>query len=95
MILVAHSNAGYNNEPEAKSRVGDHFFLASYNNILNNGSIHNVAQILKAVSLAAEAELGGLFINARKAVHIRNILTEMGHPYHPSPYKLTMLHPMG
>ena len=47
----------------------------------NNGSIHNVAQIIKAVmSTAAEAELGALFINAREAVHMRNILEEMGHP---------------
>ena len=52
----------------------------------NNGSIHNVAQIIKAVmSSAAEAELGALFINAREAVHIRNILEEIGHPQPPTP----------
>ena len=87
MMLAAHSDAGYHNEPGAKSRVGGHFFLSSNKEIPpNNGSIHNVAQILKAVmSSAAEAELGGLFINAREAVHIRNILTEMGHPQPPTP----------
>ena len=37
------------------------------------------------MSSAAEAELGALFINAREAVHIRNILTEMGHPQPPTP----------
>ena len=52
----------------------------------NNGSILNVAQIIKAVmSSAAEAELGALFINAREAVHIRNILAELGHPQPPTP----------
>ena len=57
----------------------------------NNGSIHNVAQLIKAVmSSAAEAELGALFINARQAVHIRNILEENGTPTitHPYTYKL-------
>ena len=37
------------------------------------------------VSSAAEAELGVLFINAKEAVYIRNILEEMGHPQPPTP----------
>lgn len=82
MILAAHSNVGYHNKPEARSRVGGHFYLS--NNVKippNNGIIHNMAQIIKAViSSVVEAELGELFINAREAVHIRNILTEMERP---------------
>jgi hypothetical protein len=31
------------------------------------------------MSSAAEAEIGALYINARKGVEIRNILKEMGH----------------
>ena len=87
MILAAHSDAGYHNEPKARSRAGGHFYLSNNAEVPpNNGSIHNVAQIIKAVmSSAAEAELGGLFINAREAVHIRNILTEMGHLQPPTP----------
>ena len=55
----------------------------------NNGSILNIAQIIKAVmSSAAEAELGALYINAREAVHIRNILEEMGHPQPPTPIQV-------
>jgi hypothetical protein len=51
----------------------------------NNGAILNTAQIIRAVmSSAAEAELGALFINAKEAVHIRQILTEMGHPQPPT-----------
>ena len=39
------------------------------------------ATIIKAVmSLAAEAELGALFLNAKEGVYLRQILTKMGHP---------------
>ena len=88
MILAAHSDAGYHNEPKARSRAGGHFYLSNNAEVPpNNGSIHNVAQIIKAVmSSAAEAELGGLFINAREAVYIRNILAEMGHLQPPTPH---------
>ncbi len=34
---------------------------------------------------AAEAELGALFLNAKEAVIIRQILTEMGHPQPRTP----------
>ena len=82
MTLVAHSDAGYNNMPGARSRAGGHVFLSKNEDIPPpNGSILNIAEIIKAVmSSAAEAELGALYINAREAVYIRNILEEMGHP---------------
>jgi hypothetical protein len=45
-----------------------------------------VAKIIKAVmSSAAEAELGGLFINAKTAVPIRTTLEELGHKQPPTP----------
>lgn len=51
-----------------------------------NGSVLNIAQIIKAVmSSAAEAELGALFISAKEAVYIRMILEEMGHHQPPTP----------
>jgi hypothetical protein len=80
-IITVHSDAGYINEPKAQSRAGGHFYLSSDEKFPpNNGAILNIAQIIKAVmSSAAEAELGALFINAKEAVCIRNILTEMGH----------------
>ena len=37
------------------------------------------------MSSAAEAEIGALYINARKGVEIRNILKEMGHMQPPTP----------
>jgi hypothetical protein len=52
----------------------------------NNGAVLNVSQIIKAVmSLAAESELGALFINAKNAVPQRTTLEEMGHPQPPTP----------
>ena len=51
-----------------------------------NGPILIVAQIIKVVmSSAAKAELGALYINARNAVYIRQILEEMGHPQPRTP----------
>eukprot|EP00804_Cyclotella_cryptica_P003430 CCRYP_002088-RA/>CCRYP_002088-RA protein AED:0.24 eAED:0.23 QI:0/0/0/1/1/1/2/0/894 len=87
MILAAHSNAGYLNASNARSRVGGHHFL--YKNQPfppNNSAIHNVVEIIRAVmSSVAEAELGALYINACKAVEERQILEEMGHPQPPTP----------
>jgi hypothetical protein len=37
------------------------------------------------MSSAAEAELGAIFINAKEAVYLRQILTEMGHPQPQTP----------
>ena len=53
----------------------------------NNGAVLlTTAQITKAVmSSAAEAELGALYINSRKAVPMRHLLNEMGHPQPPTP----------
>ena len=87
MILAVHSDAGYLNETKARSRAGGHFFLTS--DVAyppNNGAILDIAQIIDAVmSSAAEAELGALFINTWEAVHIRQILAEMGHPQPKTP----------
>ena len=81
MILAAHIDAGYYSELGARSRAGGHFCMP--NNAVvppNNGSIHNVVQIIKAViSSVAKVKFGALFINARETVHIRNILEEIGH----------------
>ena len=37
------------------------------------------------MSSAAEAEIGALYLNAREAVYLRQILAEMGHPQPPTP----------
>jgi hypothetical protein len=81
MVLIVHSDASYLSEPKARSRAGGHFFMSSdVTNPHNNGAVLNIAQLIKAVmSSAAEAELGALYINAREAVPMRQLLTEMGH----------------
>jgi hypothetical protein len=87
MILGIHSDAGYLNEENARSRQGGHHFMSE--DVLypaNNSAVHNEASIIKAVmSSAAEAELAALYTNARKGVEIRNILEAMGHPQPPTP----------
>jgi hypothetical protein len=81
MILAVHSDAGYCNERNSRSRAGGHFFLSNDEQFPpNNGAILTQASIIKAVmSSAAEAELGALFFNAKEAVYLRQILIEMGH----------------
>jgi hypothetical protein len=87
MILCIHSNAGYCNEKNAQSRAGGHFFLSNNDQLPpNNGAIMTNATIIKAVmSLAAEAELGAWFLNAKEVVYLRQILTKMGHPQPRTP----------
>ena len=80
MILATHSDAGYLNVTNARSRAGGHFFLRNIDvHPANNGAILNIAQIIKNVmSSAAKSELGALYIVAREAVYIRSILSEFG-----------------
>jgi hypothetical protein len=82
MILAVHSDAGYCNEKKSCSQAGGIFFLSNNDEFPpNNGAILTVATIIKAaMSSAAEAELGALYLNAKEAVYIRQILTKMGHP---------------
>ena len=76
MKFAAHSDASYLSEPKARSRSGGHFFLSSNSTIpQNNGSVLNIAHIIKhVISSATEAELADLFIMVREAVYIRVIL---------------------
>ena len=93
MVLAVHSDAGYLNEPNARSRAGGHFFLSNHAaHPPNNGAILNLAQIIKNVmSSATEAELGALFITTREAVYIQNILTAMGHKQPATPIQMDNL----
>ncbi len=87
MVLVVHSNALYLSEPKARSHAGGYFFMSSdIADPADNGAVLNIAQIIKAVmSLAAEAELSALYINAHEAVPMRLLLAEMGHIQPPMP----------
>ncbi len=87
MVIAVHSDASYLSESKARSRAGGHFFMTeNEEEPRNNGAVLTVAQIIKAVmSSAAEAELGGLYINSREAVPLRHLLHEMGHTQPPTP----------
>jgi hypothetical protein len=90
MVLAVHSDASYLNEEEARSHAGGHHFLSEDVSFPpNNGAIHNVAEIIKGVmSSAAKAELGAMYINARKAVKERIILDAMGHKQPATPVQV-------
>jgi hypothetical protein len=81
MVLAIHSDASYLSEPKSCSRAGGHMFMAGKDEIpTNNRAVLNISQIIRAVmSSAAEAELGALFINAKTAVPLRQMLNELRH----------------
>jgi hypothetical protein len=90
MILNVHSDASYLSAPKAHIRAGGYFFLGSLPHdgdpIRLNGAIHIMCTILKLVAaLAAEAELGALFLNTQEAKIMQLILIELGHPQPPTP----------
>ncbi len=90
MVLAVHSDASCLNEEEARSRADGHHFLSEDVPLpRNNGAIHNVTEIIKGVmSSAAEAELGAMYINARKAVEKQIILEEIGHKQPATPVQV-------
>jgi hypothetical protein len=87
MVLTVHSNISYLSKAKACSQAGGHFFCS--NNLddpPNNGTILNISQIIKVVMLlAAEADLGTLYITAREAIPLQHLLEEMGHKQPPMP----------
>ena len=84
MILKIHSDASYLTAKEARSRVGGFLYLGNKHDNMINGPIHIIAKIIKnVVSSAAEAEIAGVFTNAKEAVPIIQTLKEMGHPQQP------------
>ena len=90
MKLAVHSDASYLSEPQACSRAGGHFFLSNEATIpANNGTVLNIAHIIKYVMTSAtEAELAALYIMAREAVYIRIVLIEMGHKQPLTPLQI-------
>ena len=88
MILHIHSDASYNSEPKARSRAGGHFYMGMQgtHDSSRNGAILAKTGVMKAVlSSAAEAEIGALFDNCKKAAVLRITLAEMGYPQPATP----------
>jgi hypothetical protein len=86
MVLHIHSDASYLSEPQARSRVGGYFYLGDGSqNPPINGALQVTSQIMNNVlASAAEAEVGGLFINGQAACPLRTTLTELGHHQPPT-----------
>eukprot|EP00804_Cyclotella_cryptica_P030734 CCRYP_009144-RA/>CCRYP_009144-RA protein AED:0.45 eAED:0.45 QI:0/0/0/1/0/0/2/0/110 len=86
-VLTIHSNTGYLNEENTRSRAGGHHFLSEdVPNPPNNSGIHNKTSIIKSVmSSADKAKMGALSTSAHKGVEERNIPDEMEHKQPPTP----------
>jgi hypothetical protein len=53
---------------------------------ITNGAILIISTVLKYImSSAAEAEIGAVFLNAKKVTILRTTLEELGHPQPPTP----------
>ncbi len=86
MVLAVHSDASYLSEPKARSRAGGHFFLSSDTTIPpNNGTVKNIAHIIKNVMSSATKAERELYIMVCEALYIRIILEELGHKQPPTP----------
>jgi len=88
MILTIDGDAAYLVAAMARSRAGGFHYLGNKDGTLFNGSIYVLAKIIKNVmGSAAEAECGGLYMNAKQAIPERMTLIELGHPQPATPLK--------
>eukprot|EP00957_Ditylum_brightwellii_P147778 11253923-Ditylum_brightwellii.AAC.1 len=89
MLLKVHSNASYLLVPEAQSRAGGYFFLGSATDDHMNRPLLVVSTILcNVMALAAEPELGTLFVNAKEAAALQVTLEELGHLQPATPIQM-------
>jgi hypothetical protein len=89
MALQIHSVASYLSVAKGRSQAGGHLYVGtaakSTKPMLNNGAVLTISGILKHVmSSAAEAEVAGLFVNAKEGEILRTTLDEMGYPQEPT-----------
>ena len=93
MILHVDTDAAYLVMPNAKSRIAGYFYLSSKPTDngtpvpLNGPILVECTTIKHVVGSAAEAECGGCYHNAQKAVPIRIALEDLGHPQPKTPIK--------
>ena len=79
MFLCAHSDTGFHNKSNGRSRAGAHIFLSENDAMPRwNESVITLAKIIKfVVSSASEAEIGAIFITAQEIVAMRQTLEEI------------------
>jgi hypothetical protein len=88
MILTIDSDAAYQVAAKSRSRASGNHYLGNADGKLFNGAIFILAKIIKAVmQSAAEAECGGLYMNAKEAVPMRLTLEELDHPQPATPIR--------
>ena len=95
MILHVESDAAYLVQPNARSRIAGYYFLSSYPPLpplhpkpsLNAPILVECKTIRHVVASSAEAETGGLFLNAQNILPIRHTLEQLGHKQPPTPLK--------
>ena len=95
MILWVDTDAAFLVHPGAKSQVAGHYMLSDHPNNLPNSTpptltapVHMICKLIPhVVTSAAEAETGGLFINAQELIPVRHALEALGHPQPPTPLK--------
>ena len=90
MILNVHSDTSYLSELQSRSHVSTQFFLGwipdDMSPLESNGAILTLCTTLKFVAaLAAEVELGALFLNCREPKILCLVLEELGHLQPPTP----------
>jgi hypothetical protein len=91
MVLTIDSDAAYLVAPSAKSRVAGYFQLNSKrrSNPHTNAAILIECKTLRhVVASSAEAETAGVFHNAQRAIPIKYMLNQLGHPQPPTPIKM-------
>jgi len=90
MVLNIDSDAAYLVAPGATSRVAGYFQLNSAqrsNSHVNAAILVECKTLRHVVASSAEAESAGLFHNAQRAVPIRYMQSQLGHPQPPTPMK--------
>jgi hypothetical protein len=86
MILHIHIDASYLSVSNAHSRLRGLFFFGDKSPQQDNlnGSIPNVASVIKnVVASADESEVGACFLNAQSGAPLRVTLAELGHTQPP------------
>jgi hypothetical protein len=88
MILTIDSDAAYQVAAKSRSGASGYHYLGNLDGKLLNGAIFILAKIIKSVmQSAAEAECGGLYMNANEAVPMRITLEELDHPQPATPMR--------
>jgi hypothetical protein len=84
MILLAHSDASYHSESEARSRAGGHIYFGDHqNDTVANAAVSNISVIIPTVAASAvEAEYASSFIVGQAATSIMHTAMDLGYPQH-------------